>query len=184
MARHSNTPFVILGILGIAPRPLSGYDIKQVIDGTISHFWSESYGQIYPVLKQLTAEKKIAAHAVSGSERRKVVYTITARGQKSLGEWLEETPELSPRRNALTLKLFFGSQTKVSVSIRHLADHCERFKAMRAQYSAWLKATAGENERYTPYQRLTLMEGGAMCDAFVTWAETSIQTLEKLEKTR
>jgi PadR family transcriptional regulator AphA len=184
MTRASTTPFVILGILGITGKPLSGYDIKQIIDGTISHFWSESYGQIYPVLKRLTAEKGIAAHAESASERRKVTYTITARGQKSLSEWLEKSPEPSPRRDALTLKLFFGSQTDVAVSIRHLEEHRERLKAMEAQYEGWLKTTAGKNERYAPYQRLTLMEGMAMCNAFVSWADASIQTLKRLEKRR
>jgi PadR family transcriptional regulator, regulatory protein AphA len=184
MTRSSNTPFVILGILGITGKPLSGYDIKQIVDGTITHFWSESYGQIYPVLKRLAADKQITAHAAGTSGRRRVVYTIAARGRKSLGEWLEKPPEPAPQRDALTLKLFFGSETAVSVSIRHLKNHRDRLKAMGAQYAAWLKTATGGHERYTLYQRLTLMEGIAMCAALSTWAEASIQTLRKLEKSR
>jgi DNA-binding PadR family transcriptional regulator len=184
MARSSNTGFVILGILGITGKPLSGYDIKQIIDGTITHFWSESYGQIYPVLKRLAAEKKITAHAAGSNGRGRVVYTIAARGRKSLGEWLEKPPEPAAPRDALTLKLFFGSETTVSVSIRHLEDNRNRLKAMGAQYSAWLKTETRGRERYSLYQRLTLMEGVAMCDARSTWAEASIQTLRKLEKSR
>jgi len=184
MARSSNTPFVILGILGITGKPLSGYDIKQIIDGTITHFWSESFGQIYPVLKRLAAEKKITAHAAGTNGRRRVEYTIAAKGRKSLGEWLEKPPEPAPHRDALTLKLFFGSETTVSVSIRHLEDHRDRLKAMGAQYAAWLKTVTGGQERYTLYQRLTLMEGIAMCATVSNWAEASIQTLRKLEKSR
>jgi PadR family transcriptional regulator AphA len=185
MARSSNTPFVILGILGITGKPLSGYDIKQIIDGTIAHFWSESYGQIYPVLKRLAAEKKISAHAAgTDGRRRRVEYTIAAKGRKSLGEWLKKPPEPAPQRDALTLKLFFGSETTVNVSIRHLEEHRDRLKAMGAQYAAWLKTVAGGHERYTPYQRLTLMEGIAMCAAVSKWADASIQTLRKLEKSR
>lgn len=182
--RSSTTPFVILGILGMLDRPLSGYDIKQIIDKTISHFWSESYGQIYPVLKRLTAEDLITAHAAGTGKRRRVEYSITARGRKSLEQWLEKPAEPAPRRDALTLKLFFGSQTSPRVSIGHLEEHRDRTQAMGAQFERWLKAMAGENARSTPYQRLTLREGIAMCDAFVAWAEASIHTLRKMEKDR
>jgi len=88
MKRGSRTPFVVLGILGIVKKPLSGYDIKQIIDGTISHFWSESYGQIYPVLKRLAAEKLIRARVVKKDRRNRIVYTLTAKGRKRLGSWM------------------------------------------------------------------------------------------------
>jgi hypothetical protein len=57
-------------------------------------------------------------------------------------------------------------------------------EAMEVQYAAWLKAAAGRHERYTPYQSLTLMEGVAIDEASLTWAEASIQTLRKVKKFR
>src|SRR5580698_9705920 len=93
MARTSSTPFVILGILGLSgPRPLSGYDIKHIIDGTISQFWSESYGQIYPVLKKMAADKLIRPRTIKDSGRKKVVYTMTAKGKKDLSAWMKRPP--------------------------------------------------------------------------------------------
>ena len=48
------TPDALLGLLSMAP--MSGYDMRTVISQSIGHFWSESFGQIYPALKRLTAE--------------------------------------------------------------------------------------------------------------------------------
>ena len=47
------TPNALLGLLSLGP--MSGYDIRQLIPQSIGHFWSESYGQIYPGLKRLAA---------------------------------------------------------------------------------------------------------------------------------
>jgi PadR family transcriptional regulator, regulatory protein AphA len=182
MARTSSTPFVILGILGLSEaKPLSGYDIKQVIDSTISHFWSESYGQIYPMLKQMTGDKLIRARTVKDSGRRKVVYTLMPKGRKSLSAWMEKAPEIGPARDELILKLFFGSQTGAPVLIRHLERHRERFKAVGEQYAAWLKQSEGQSEKLTPYQQMTLRAGVAMSTAFVQWADESVATLQEME---
>src|SRR6267378_1332508 len=43
------TPNALLGLLSLGS--MSGYDIRQLISQSIGHFWSESYGQIYPGLK-------------------------------------------------------------------------------------------------------------------------------------
>src|SRR3954447_15803679 len=43
--------WAVLGILAL--QPMSGYDIKNQVDGSIRHFWAASYGQIYPELKRL-----------------------------------------------------------------------------------------------------------------------------------
>ena len=48
------TDYVILGLL--AERPLSGYQIKKIIDIRFQFFWSESFGQIFPALKSLAAQ--------------------------------------------------------------------------------------------------------------------------------
>ena len=48
----SPTAHVILGTLGW--RPMSGYEIKSVVDKSTRFFWAASYGQIYPELKRLS----------------------------------------------------------------------------------------------------------------------------------
>ena len=48
------TAKALLGLLSIGP--MSGYDLRQLIPWSIGQFWNESYGQIYPALKQMTAD--------------------------------------------------------------------------------------------------------------------------------
>ena len=49
----SPTAYVILGMLGW--RPMSGYEIKSIVDKSTRFFWAASYGQIYPELRRLAA---------------------------------------------------------------------------------------------------------------------------------
>ncbi|MCZ6833476.1 MAG: PadR family transcriptional regulator, partial [Acidobacteria bacterium] len=53
------TSFPILGLLAV--RPMSGYDLKQAIQATFGHFWTESFGQIYPELGRLAQAGLIMA---------------------------------------------------------------------------------------------------------------------------
>jgi hypothetical protein len=60
--RSRATRFVILGVLNTFG-PLSGYGVKEVIAQTIDFMWSESYGQLYPELKQQARLAQFAVRA-------------------------------------------------------------------------------------------------------------------------
>ncbi len=51
MARENKTKYALLGLLNVCPG--SGYDIKKLMEQSTSNFWNESYGQIYPILKDV-----------------------------------------------------------------------------------------------------------------------------------
>jgi DNA-binding PadR family transcriptional regulator len=51
---QNRTKYAILGILALAPQ--TGYELKQFIERSLSAFWQESYGQLYPTLKLLVSE--------------------------------------------------------------------------------------------------------------------------------
>ena len=76
----STTIYAVLGLLNI--EPMSGYDIRQNLEESLSYFWSESYGQIYPTLRKLEAARLIAPVKQAASEtRRRKLYTVTAAGR-------------------------------------------------------------------------------------------------------
>ena len=65
----TNTSFLLLGMIALEPQ--SGYDIKQMADGSTRHFWQISYGQIYPELKALEQVGMLQAEeAARGSRQR------------------------------------------------------------------------------------------------------------------
>ena len=93
MARK--TQYVILGLL--TEQPLSGYDIKKIIDFRFKFFWNESYGQIYPELKQLI-EKGYIQTLSNETDRGKQLYQITELGLDHLKKWLEVKPDTETMR--------------------------------------------------------------------------------------
>jgi PadR family transcriptional regulator, regulatory protein AphA len=103
----SPTASVILGML--AWRPMSGYDIKAIVDHSTRFFWAASYGQIYPELQRLAEAGLVKGKAESGSARRRTVYSLTGSGRKALREWLAEEPRTFEQRDEGLLKLFFAS---------------------------------------------------------------------------
>src|SRR5262245_35793584 len=105
MSSTAVTP-VILGLL--SARPLSGYEIKAIVDRSTRFFWAASYGQIYPELRRLEAEGLIEGEDAPNGARARRVYRLTEAGREALVDWLfgrEVTIEL---RDESLLRLFFA----------------------------------------------------------------------------
>ena len=103
---RSQTAYVILGLLSIEGKQ-SGYDMRKTIQGSVGYFWGESFGQIYPMLRQLTAEGLIEQSGREGRGGRRE-YSLTAAGHARLREWLAVPYRMDPPRDEFLLKLFFG----------------------------------------------------------------------------
>ena len=100
---------------------MSGYDIRRNLEESLSYFWSESYGQIYPALRKLEAARLIApVKQAAPDTRRRKLYTLTAAGRARLRTWLSEPPKPQPPRNELLLKLFFGRHAPPGACAAHL----------------------------------------------------------------
>src|SRR5882724_5994643 len=97
-ARTRSTPFAVLGMLSLAP--MSGYDIRKESETSIGYFWSESFGQIYPALRELKVQGLIRRRpGKSGGKRDRHVYEITERGREALAAWRADPPRETPYRN-------------------------------------------------------------------------------------
>src|SRR5260370_29665726 len=122
MGKENKSKYAILGVLSYSP--MSGYDIKKFIQQSISNFWNESYGQIYPILKQLTSEGLASSHTEKQEGKpERYMYTLTGKGREALQQWLTEPSEHLVGRVDVLLKLLFGRHTAAPTSI----DHGHRF---------------------------------------------------------
>src|SRR5918997_1999390 len=101
----STTAHVILGML--AWRPMSGYDVKALVDRSVRFFWAVSYGQIYPELRRLSEAGLIDAADEPQGGRRRTVYTLTEAGRGALEEWLAQAPETFATRDQGLAQQFF-----------------------------------------------------------------------------
>ncbi len=135
MFRENKIKYAIIGLLAISP--ISGYDIKKKIEISTSNFWNESYGQIYPILRQLVAQE-LATKSVEEKwgwlDRH--IYKLTDKGQQELQNWLVEPAEVQTERIEILLKLFFGQQVSVSDNIRHIEQFRQMQQQLLQKYSA------------------------------------------------
>lgn len=101
---------ILLGFLNYAP--LTGYDLKQIIDQSITHFWHAYHSQIYTTLRRLEDQGLVTSQVESGDDalkRRR--YTVTDAGRAALKEWLDKPlTEMAPIKEALLVRLFFSAQ--------------------------------------------------------------------------
>jgi len=185
MVERQGSKYAILGMLSL--RPMSGYDIRKTVQESIRFFWSESYGQIYPALKRLEAQKLVerARGAQKGRAGRQV-YALTRTGRRELQEWLTRKPQMQPFRNELLLKLFFGRLVPREASeehLRHFRQRQEDFLRTYRQVEGWLHT---EHERHPdlPFWLMTLAYGVHQARALRDWCDETLAALEKSGKVR
>lgn len=177
------TPDALLGVLSMAP--MSGYTIRSVIAQSIGNFWNESYGQIYPALKKLTAEGLVQKK----TERQKGrpdrnVYSLTEKGRERLTAWLMVPAAAEVPRNELLLKLFFGSHAPVSASKENVAAFVARQQEAVARYAEIAKELRRERP-HDPQARFWLMTvsyGRHYSEALVRWGTETLKELDAIER--
>ena len=177
--RESTTGYVILGVLATIG-PASGYDIHQFIRESVSFFWSESYGQIYPQLKALRAAglvSPLARHTRDARRRQRV--RITPAGRRALQAWLDKPARPEQVRVEFLVKLFFGHEASPGASRAHVeaitARHRERLAALDRIGGPAVVENA-EAPQFV-YWLLALRYGQVMSRARVRWGKDAERLL-------
>ncbi|MCW5588578.1 MAG: PadR family transcriptional regulator [Legionellales bacterium] len=180
MARKNTTRYAILGVLSTKPK--SAYQIQKVMRSSICHFWSESDGQIYPMLKKLTAEKLLDCHAeATPGGRVKKIYHLTKQGRDELKRWLKEDIHPEPPRIELLLKLYFSHNVSDKIAIQHLEKKQQAVAQALADYqdiekNLLAKKLVTAEDRYA---YLSLQFGIQHAEMLLNWCEFSVATIKK-----
>ena len=179
MARTPNrTRLALLGFLSWGPQ--SGYGLRKVIDGSVSNFWTESYGRIYPMLKELEDEGlATSSEKQTPGGRPTKIYAITEAGLRELGDWLCQPPAPINRRNELLLKLFFAARSERS---KHepMVEAFRESKLADLEHFAETRATlerAPEPPRDLRYWLMTLRYGELEAEAHLAWCDEVLAEL-------
>ncbi len=87
--------YAILGLLNT--KPMTGYDIKKLIQKSSFLYWSGNNNQIYKGLLHLQ-NKDLVTNETEHQEGApsKKIYTITPLGKKELRKWIIESPKEPP----------------------------------------------------------------------------------------
>jgi DNA-binding PadR family transcriptional regulator len=174
MSRASRTELAVLGALSV--EPMSGYAVRQAITDTLGHFWSESFGQIYPALARLEAQgliKRSGAGQTSGS-----TFRLTESGRRHLVVLLREPLPAPPPRNGTLLRLFFGRLLGVEDCRAIVVDVLERATASLDELRVVRAEVAADPDPNAPFWLLTVLAGEHSARAQIAWANEALGVLD------
>lgn len=163
--------------------PMSGYDMKKFSEQSLTHFWHESYGNLYPRLKRLEADGLIRGRRESRANAPDAtVYSLTAAGRRRFHTWLEEDPEPERIRNELLLKVFFGARGELETCRRRIVAHRAEQEATLERYRALADLADPEGDRAeAPFWAMSLRRGVLLTEARILWCDECLRTLDTLE---
>ena len=167
--RLSDTSYAVLGLLDLF-EPATPYQLKQIAQVSIFHFWSIPHTQLYTECARL-AEAGLVDERREESGRRRRVYRLSAAGRKALRAWrADPNTDLYELRDPGLLKLFCGadpaSLAEVQVkrherrlhSYQELLDQTDMSDGMRLSVESgighereyvrfWSRLKEGRNEK-------------------------------------
>jgi len=176
MARSSQTDLAVLAVLSVAP--MSGYAVREAIRDQLGHFWSESFGQIYPTLASLTADELV--DKAVGERAGSSTFSLTASGRTRLLELLQ-TPEVTtPPRNGLMLRVFFGHTLGPDAVAALITETREQVLVQLATFDAIARMMSTETDypEHRPYWALTVSAGRHSAVGALAWCDEALEALE------
>jgi len=130
----------ILGLL--KERPMHGYELKKRLSYMLGHFWTVSYGSLYPALKRLEKSGSIErAYSVKEKTRNRNVFRITSKGEaefmRLLAEDISDTSLADTEKFDLRMAFFQYLEPERRLSLletrrRLLEAQVVEFKAYRS----------------------------------------------------
>ncbi len=179
-SRKSKTKYAVLGMLSFSDK--SAYEISQSIANSTAFFWSESDGQIYPILKKLCSDGLISfvVSAEKGA-RAKKIYQITGDGMDELIGWLQSQPTTFNIRNEFLLQLFFGHNLTPSENLEKIEEFRVQLKQQLKVFNS-IEKRIKQNSQHPTYLLMSLSYGQHGLLAEISWCEQTIKQLNEIIK--
>ena len=175
-----NLKYALLGML--SQESMTGYELMQEFETSLTEFWHAKHSQIYPELKKLTDEGMIEYSVeISGNVLEKKVYTITEAGREDFLEWLAKDEPMQPTpKDIFRLRMFFSNQLETKQCLKLLESQLTQHEARLAQ----LKKDTGKFgitlAKHTPefYDALVLRGAILREESYCQWLKECIDSLE------
>ncbi|HEX6134343.1 MAG TPA: PadR family transcriptional regulator [Longimicrobiales bacterium] len=174
----SRSRYALLGILTLGPR--AGSDIKRFIDESIAHFWSESYGNLYPRLHELLSQGLIECRTeIRDAAPEALVYSITVAGRAEFRRWMSQPYREQRVRDELLLRVFFANEVPVTQTTEQLERFAERQRDVLTVFSEVRRSLLQEyaTDPNQPFWLMTLRRGEMVAEARLAWANECLAEL-------
>jgi DNA-binding PadR family transcriptional regulator len=163
---------------------MTGYALREAIREVLGHFWSESFGQIYPTLAELQRAGHVQRLGLGRTDASR--FAITPSGTARLKELLAQPVQPVRPRNGLLLRLFFGHQLGPAACRSLVQEAKAEAERALARYRTLRQELQEEQEHAEdrPYWLLTVAAGEHSARAAIDWADEALGTLDELDRSR
>lgn len=179
MTGNRKIDMVILGLL--SHEPMTGYDIKKQIDGTIRFFWKGSFGNIYPALAAMEKSGFVTKQEANTGGRTRIEYGITEDGKAYLQDWLCTRGAVNELKYETIMKLYFGGAAGSENSIRVIEEFegkIEEDLALLRLYEDNLSKLLEVEDHV--YYYLTVQFGIETYEGYLRWCRKAKNILEEM----
>jgi len=172
----------LLGLIAEMPR-ISGYDIVQVFNLSMRHFWHAHQGQIYPTLARMERDGRIKSREVIQRGRpNKRLFSIMPAGRETLQQWLRSPFEDLKLKHAPLLKTRY---------LGHLGPDgaIAKFAEQRAACFAYLEELRGIERdffgkggyatEHMMFSYFTLRNGIGWMEESIRWCDWATGEIER-----
>ncbi|MFD1775374.1 PadR family transcriptional regulator [Paenibacillus rhizophilus] len=181
----SSIKYALLSLL--AREPLSGYDMKQYMNGRVSFFYKINNNQLYPTLAKLEAEGlvQLESHERESYRPARKVYSITDKGIDFLKAWVMEAEE--PRSlDDFMLKQYNSwlvePEAMIGILREKRKEHEERLKIYRGKIAGFREQQAVYPSRDPLFSSIAVIEMGIRNEeSYMEWCDRVIEALSRDE---
>jgi DNA-binding PadR family transcriptional regulator len=169
-----NIRYLVLGLL--TQKPMTGYDIKGLLESFSWLIGSPSYGSLYPALHGLLDDELVALKVESNEEKpSRKVYRITEAGHEALKQWIDKPVVRDPSLKAFLMHLILADNYPREGLIAYLNQRHSQVMEQRAALREMLENDDLREE--TLQQPLAMQYGLAMANMELQWLENTLEEL-------
>lgn len=171
----------------LSRQPLSGYDVaKEFAEGFGGCFWKASQQQVYAELSKLEQQGRVTYEAIPQPGRLdKKIYSITAKGQEELIDWLTQPKEPTAIREDLGVMGLAGHLVPSQVVYREIERrqklHQEATQHLKKMDEHFVK-NLDSLELKDLYMHLVIRRGIRYQEEWVAWCDEAIRAIEQAVK--
>jgi PadR family transcriptional regulator, regulatory protein AphA len=174
--------YIILGLLMQRERTL--YEIKKVLETSISLFYSASFGSIGTALEKLVAKEWVVLRELVERGRNKKIYGLAPPGAAAFAAWLVSPIASEKVRDPALTRLFFLGHLAMPERIAVIKAHLVNLESHYAVLATLDEANANVTiptmyEELVVFQQFTLDYGRDYYAFSIDWFKRLLRTLEE-----
>jgi DNA-binding PadR family transcriptional regulator len=181
----------LLGLLNY--KPMTGYDLKKILDHPMGFFWIAQMSQIYRELNKLEEEGLVKSEIIPQEKRPdRKVYQLTKEGRETFLNWLNKFPDQLSQtcRSRFLMRIFFSSKIKLdelAFEIKRYKKEIEEHLRYLNKVEQWINDYSREKKFKEDafYWSLIVKKEYKSIAAGIEWADECLHLIEqKQEKSK